>query len=53
MKLSQLILTDFGKKLDDAAGQRVKKTTYRRKTRRQAGVTLVGIPNKIAKTMGR
>lgn len=27
-------------------------TTYRQKTRRHGGVTLVGIPNKIAKRMG-
>jgi len=31
----------------------VPETTYRQKTRRHGGVTLVGIPNKIAKRMGK
>ena len=39
-------------KAENAWHSAVPETTYRRKTRRHHGITIVGIPNKIAKRMG-
>ncbi|HUV66824.1 MAG TPA: hypothetical protein VMW24_23250 [Sedimentisphaerales bacterium] len=36
-----------------AVAPAVEGTTYRSKTRRRGGVTMVGIPNKIRKRLGR
>jgi len=56
MKLSQLLMFTGLKREAKARLVEISggmQTTYRRKTRRHGGVMFVGIPNKIAKRLGR